>query len=239
MSSLSAALEREIRGGKFKAGDRLPTESDMSRTTGVSRTVVREAVASLRAAGMVETRRGAGAFVTATTEWQRVQPAMLRSTLDDIVAVLELRLAMEVEAASLAAIRHDSADLRELEAILYSAGDTPEWRMQVSIDLRFHKAISAATKNKYFTDFMEFLGDFAFPRRHFGDSTARLYHTQDHGRQIESEHRAIFEAIKSRDGALASAQMRSHLAGSRARYQEMLKTAEAMPGAPPKGRGGD
>lgn len=222
VSSLSAALEREILSGRFKIGDRLPTESELSRTTGVSRTVVREAVAALRASGLVETRRGAGAFVTAQAERPRVGPGMMRATLDDILSVLELRLAVEIEAVSLAAVRHTDEDIRVMSSILDGMSEGPrDWSRAVAADLAFHAAIAVATHNKYFVDIISYLGEFAFPRRHLDPATASAYHLEDHSDRIEIEHRAILDAIRQRDGALASAEMRRHLAGSRARYKAM------------------
>lgn len=222
VSSLSAALEREILSGRFKVGDRLPTESDLSRAAGVSRTVVREAVAALRASGLVETRRGAGAFVTAQVELPRVGAGMMRETLDDILSVIELRLAVEVEAASLAAARHTETDMRSMTSILdrmdEAAGD---WSRAVAADLTFHRAIAAATRNKYFVDFINYLGEFAFPRRHLDPATSSAYRLEDHTDRIGVEHRAILDAINQRDTALAAAVMRHHLAGSRARYRAM------------------
>lgn len=224
VSSLSAALEREILSGRFKTGDRLPTEGELTRTTGVSRTVVREAVAALRASGLVETRRGAGAFVTAQAERPRVGPGMLRATIDDIVSVLELRLAVEVEAASLAAARHSESDLRSLSQVLDGTMEAPaDWSRAVAGDLAFHRGIAAATRNKYFMDFVEYLGEFAFPRRHLDPATASAYRIEDHSERINAEHRAILEAIRHRDSALASAEMRRHLSGSRARYKAMTE----------------
>jgi GntR family transcriptional regulator, transcriptional repressor for pyruvate dehydrogenase complex len=225
VSSLSTALEREILSGRFKVGDRLPTEADLSRTTGVSRTVVREAVAALRASGLVETRRGAGAFVTAQAEHPRVGPGLMRATLDDILSVLELRLAVEIEAVSLAAQRRTDADMADMTAILDGMAEMPrDWSRAVASDLAFHRAIAAATRNKYFVDFVNYLGEFAFPRRHLDPATSSAYRLEDHTDRIEAEHRAILEAIRSRDSALAGAEMRRHLAGSRTRYKAI--TAE-------------
>ncbi|MGK9230338.1 FadR family transcriptional regulator [Inquilinus limosus] len=222
VSSLSTALEREILSGRFKVGDRLPTESELSRTTGVSRTVVREAVAALRASGLVETRRGSGAFVAAQAAPPRIGPAVLRATLDDILSVLELRLAVEVEAAALAAARHRDDDIRAMSVALERGeAAAKDWRRLVAADLAFHKAIAAATQNKYFADFIDHLGEFAFPRRHLDPSAASAYGLADHQERIEAEHRAILEAVRQRDSALASAEMRRHLAGSRARYKAM------------------
>lgn len=224
VSSLSAALEREILSGRFKIGDRLPTESQLSKTTGVSRTVVREAVAALRASGLVETRRGAGAFVTAQATQPRVAPGMMRAMLDDILSVLELRLAVEVEAVSLAAARHTEDDIRTMTDILDGMNETPsDWSRAIAADLAFHKAIATATRNKYFVDFINYLGEFAFPRRHLDPATTSAYRLEDHTDRIEAEHRAILQAISQRDSALASAEMRRHLAGSRTRYKAMTE----------------
>src|SRR5690606_25266292 len=108
VESLPAMIARQIYekvvAGQLKAGDRLPTESELSESFGVSRTVVREAIAQLRHEGIVETRRGVGAFIT---EPERRQ--FLR--LDDLSlnepeafrSLFQLRSVLEVEAAGLAA----------------------------------------------------------------------------------------------------------------------------------------
>src|SRR5690606_15581682 len=80
------SLEREIVEGRYRPGDQLPTESAMAAGAGVSRTVVREAVASLRAAGLVETRQGAGAFVLPHVRRPGL-PGIERNQLEDIIAV--------------------------------------------------------------------------------------------------------------------------------------------------------
>jgi GntR family transcriptional repressor for pyruvate dehydrogenase complex len=100
----------------------------------------------------------------------------------------------------------------------------------VAADLAFHRAIAAATRNKYFADFIEHLGEFAFPRRHLDPATASAYRIEDHSGRIDIEHRAILEAIRRRDSALASAEMRRHLGGSRARYKAMTESDPQGPG---------
>src|SRR5215510_7910706 len=100
-SELVARLTDDITSGKIPPGSRLPTEQELIAATGVSRTVVREAVAALRADGLVITRQGVGAFVP-----QNARPPLriefdqlsLRAVLD----VMELRTGIEIEAAGLA-----------------------------------------------------------------------------------------------------------------------------------------
>ena len=99
-------LAEQIMSGKLPAGAKLPSEQEMMRGMGVSRTVVREAVAALRARGLVITRQGAGAFVDRAASRQPyvIDPDGLGS-LDSVLDILELRMAVESEAAAIASER--------------------------------------------------------------------------------------------------------------------------------------
>ena len=99
-------IKKEIGAGRLAPGARLPTEQELMAAMGVSRTVVREAVAALRADGLVTTRQGSGAYVAADVSRVpfRIDPEGL-SSIEDVLEVMELRLAIEVEAAALAAER--------------------------------------------------------------------------------------------------------------------------------------
>ncbi len=99
-------LAEEITSGKLAGGAKLPSEQEMMTAMGVSRTVIREAVAALRARGLVVTRQGAGAFVNPDNSRQpyAIDPDGLGS-LSGVVEVLELRMAVEAEAAAIASER--------------------------------------------------------------------------------------------------------------------------------------
>src|SRR5258707_11235383 len=111
---LVARLSEDIPSGKIAAGSQLPTEQALIAATGVSRTVVREAVAALRAEGLVVTRQGIGAFVPEHArrplriDFDQLSP--LRAVLD----VMELRTGIEIEAAGLAAERASPAQIRRI-----------------------------------------------------------------------------------------------------------------------------
>src|ERR1700736_1845959 len=113
---------------------RLPTEQQMAGAMGVSRTVVREAVAALRAEGLVTTRQGAGAFVA--TEIGR-RPFRLAvgglPSVAEVLEIMELRLSVEVEAAGLAAARASPAAKREVGEAL-AAVDTAIGRGESAVD---------------------------------------------------------------------------------------------------------
>src|SRR5262250_2589409 len=98
---LTERLTSEIISGKLPAGSRLPTEQALIAATGVSRTVVREAVAALRAEGLVVTRQGVGAFVPENARRPLRIDVDPLSPLRAVLDVMELRTGIEIEAAGL------------------------------------------------------------------------------------------------------------------------------------------
>ena len=106
MNDFSAKIQR----GLYLPGEKLPTEPEVMAEQGVSRTVVREAMSRLQAAGLVETRHGIGTFVLVQENGPsfRISPDQL-GTLRDVIALLEFRISVETEAAALAAIRRSEA----------------------------------------------------------------------------------------------------------------------------------
>lgn len=224
VSALTELLRKEIVDGRLQPGDQLPTEAALAARAGVSRTVVREAVASLRAGGLVETRQGAGAFVLSPGARLSRLPQVGRNEIEDILSVLELRLAVEVEAATLAAMRRTDEDIQHLDAALASLEAAQEKHDPgLGADVAFHHAIAMATHNPYFAPFLANLGESAMPRARLARNTAEPSGLGDYLGLVLNEHRAIRNAVLARDAALAAAAMRSHLAGSRTRYAAMLK----------------
>jgi DNA-binding FadR family transcriptional regulator len=112
---LVRALGDRVRDGRLAPGSKLPTEAQIVGEFGVSRTVVREALSQLQAAGLVRTRHGVGTFVVGPGRDGvfRIGPQQLE-TLRDVVAVLELRIGVETEAAALAAQRRTELQLAQL-----------------------------------------------------------------------------------------------------------------------------
>ena len=140
---LTQRLAAEILSGRLQPGARLPTEQELSIATGVSRTVVREAVAALRADGLVMTRQGLGAFVPADVQRRpfRIDPDEVKSA-KDVLQILELRMGVEVEASGLAAERRTSDDLTRIEAALKSIeAEIEAGGNAVDADFQFHLAI--------------------------------------------------------------------------------------------------
>jgi GntR family transcriptional regulator, transcriptional repressor for pyruvate dehydrogenase complex len=217
-------LRAEIASGRLVPGARLPTELKMQAAMGVSRTVVREAVAALRAQGLVVTRQGLGAFVASEGQPRpfRIDPGGLQS-IGAVLDVMELRMAVEVETAGLAAERATPARVRAINDALAAAEAAIERdEAAVGEDFLLHRAIAGATGNAHFEQFLEFLGRFIIPRRSIrvepGLPAARRAYLD----AIQSEHRAIAAAIAAKDGAAARAAMRSHLVNGRERYRRLM-----------------
>ncbi len=220
-------LGEKIRSQQLRTGDKLPTESAIMQAYGVSRTVVREALSKLQAAGLVETRHGVGTFVLPprAAGMFRLDPADIATTVD-VLAVLELRISLETESAGLAALRRTEDHLAgmrqaldEFESSVAAAGDS------VSADFRFHLQIAQATGNPYFADIMSHLGTTIIPR-------TRVNAIRNHDRRgeylarVNREHEEIYAAIARRDPDSARAAMRIHLTNSRERLRLAQQVAQ-------------
>jgi DNA-binding FadR family transcriptional regulator len=223
---LIARLSNDITTGKLAPGARLPTEQEMMAAAGVSRTVVREAVAALRAEGLVVTRQGVGAFVAADVQRRpfRIDPDGLRS-ISEVLNVLELRMGVEIESAGLAAERASPVAVRRIGAAL-KAIDRAFARGEAGVDedVAFHRAIAMATGNSQFPRFLEFLGRFVIPRRTVRPVAERTEEQRTYLASIQEEHRTIFAAIRDGDAAAARSAMRRHLVHSRERYRSLAAT---------------
>ena len=223
-SELITRLSEAINSGTLLPNARLPTEHEMIASFGVSRTVVREALAVLRAEGLVETRQGSGVYVASDLLRRpfRIDPEGLQS-IAEVVQVLELRIAVETEAASLAATRRKKTDLERIAAAMEAFEEAVE-RGQSAIDedYEFHCAIGAATGNTYFSSFLGFIGRLIIPRRtvtvEAENGGRRRYLTR-----VLSEHEGIQRAIEAADAGDARRAMRVHLRLSCQRYQRLAR----------------
>jgi len=225
-----AFISDDIRAGALTPGDKLPTESEIMRLQGVSRTVVREAISHLQAAGLVETRHGIGTFVLAPPPAQRLglDPGTV-VTMRDVLAILELRISLETEAAGLAASRRSDEQLALLRGALddflhccKTGGDT------VGADVRFHLLIAQASGNRYFHDILDHLGTNIIPRARL--NSARLAHDEPaaYMDRVNREHDDILNAITRQDPEAARAAMRTHLSNSRERLRRAQEAFEAQ-----------
>lgn len=225
-SQLVRTLTERVAKGALKPGDKLPSEQELIEEFHVSRTVVREAISSLRAAGLVATQQGVGAFVLqAAAEPFRIDETSL-DLIKEVINVLELRIALEAEAAALAAQRRHPeqveamrAALDRMEAAIAASEDA------VASDLEFHQIIAEATGNTHFTHLFNYLGALMIPRarvqtfRFFADDRTEYL------RRVNREHEDIYQAIARQDADAARSAMRLHLSNSRERLRKAMEFA--------------
>lgn len=192
---------------EWKPGEKIPKEADIMKAHGVSRTVVREALQRLQASGHVQTKHGVGTFVLSKRGSQTMDLSF--DHLNDAVEILELRLSLEAEVASLAAKRRSPEQLLEIRQALdeLQGIDRNGRAADASLaDLKFHLAIAKAAKNHYFVDIMQHLENSLMPRKRI--NVGRVNH----------EHEEIYAAIERGDSDAARAAMRIHLINSRERF---------------------
>jgi GntR family transcriptional repressor for pyruvate dehydrogenase complex len=216
-------LAEQIISGKLPAGAKLPSEQEMMRGMGVSRTVVREAVAALRARGLVITRQGVGAFVDRDPGRQQyaIDPDGLGS-LDSVLDILELRMAVESEAAAIASERATLAQIKTIgEAHRVFRRAITSGERAIKEDFAFHQAIALATQNTRFVEFLDFLGRLIIPRQSIRSFEGNPEGPRQYLGRIEKEHEAIFQAIGAHSPKKARDAMRGHLVKSRERYREL------------------
>lgn len=220
------ALAAPIHSGQLKPGDKLPTESEIMQQLGVSRTVVREAVSRLQASGLVETRHGIGTFVSDPADTPLQIPLSAVTTAVDALRLLELREAVEVEAARLAAQRRSAAQLQEIRQALdtlrsLEAATISDPQQTVDADYAFHRAMADATGNPYFQEFLKHLGRAAIPRARLSiDLKAHARYL----RSLNKEHERLYQAIAAQDADAAAKAVRFHLGNSRMRLERALQT---------------
>lgn len=212
-------LSEEIESGRLAEGDKLPTEVELVRQLGVSRTVVREAVSRLRNAGLVEPRQGLGVFVMP----RRTRPLDLEAEAADtkskVLQIVEVRRAMEGEAAHLAAARATPGDLARMrqaldaiDAAVASGGDG------VDEDLAFHQSIAESTGNTVMVSTVRYLGEVL--RSGIRVTRANEARRGDFIEAVRQEHHAILAAIEAGDGTAARTAARRHMKHAAARLQD-------------------
>ncbi|WP_227982831.1 FadR/GntR family transcriptional regulator [Nocardia spumae] len=194
-----------VKAGEWQLGHRLPGETTLAAQLGVGRSTLREAIRELAGQGVLESRQGAGVFVTAldiVEDWD----AILRRA--DIRAVIEARVAIEAEAAALAARRRTPADLRAMRralSIRAEAGDSVDHL--VDADTAFHRTVIVAAHNEILLQ----LFDAFVPRlRRAMSEMLRIRPMVDPAADHRA-HEVLFDAIRARSAETAATASRVHL----------------------------
>lgn len=216
----------KIRSGELGPGAQLPTEADLCGSFEVSRTVVREAVARLRSEGLVIPRQGKGVFVSEAPLGSFTIPDQDLDALPQTLALLELRMGVEVESAGLCAERCTDEEARAIRAEMERVDAThPDpTSTQVHYDHDFHLLIARGSHNPQIADFLGYLSQQIGPRLRLGYILVPALKDEYFDR-IHDEHSAVVAAIESRNADQAREAMRSHLSNSLERLRALGKAA--------------
>jgi GntR family transcriptional regulator, transcriptional repressor for pyruvate dehydrogenase complex len=218
-------LRKRISAGDYGASGKLPTESQLTGIFGVSRTVVREAIAALAADGLVQPRQGAGVFVVgnAASAFSAIG-AESSNKISVALNVLEVRMGIEIESAGLAALRRSSSQ----DAAIQEAWNEFERQIKAGTptgktDFAFHRAIAAATNNPFYIEVLDGLGSRTIPCDVASPWGTESVLTLEYQQGLQQEHLVILKAISSQDAAAAREAMRQHLWRSQERYRQRLR----------------
>ncbi len=208
-----------IKRGEVVPGEKMPSERTLAAKLSVSRTSVKEAFSVLESSGIVEIKQGSGVYLLENTieDIMNKLRALIRGQSANMVELMELRQAVEVDIAYYAAHRRNQQDIVGLEqfylqleqAVLANSLAAEE-------DLAFHMYIARIARNQLLAQVMNMVSDQVLIG--LEDSRARSLDIPGQSEQILQEHRAIFKSIQEGEPSSASAAMREHLKNVKQRY---------------------
>jgi DNA-binding FadR family transcriptional regulator len=197
-------LADRIRAGEWAVGTRLPGENSLAAQFSVGRSTIREAIRQLAGRGVLTTRQGAGVFVASVEPTESWDDLLVRA---DIAEIVEARIAIESEAAALAARRHTPVDLDAIRAALAQRLGHGRLSEHVDADTAFHRAVVAASHNAILVEMFDgFVPRVRTAMTELLDLTPDFDDTADH-----AAHAALVDAIEGRDVDEARRLSRDHL----------------------------
>ncbi|MCI2237156.1 FadR family transcriptional regulator [Paenibacillus sp. TRM 82003] len=208
VAEVARQLTEFLASGEFPPGSRLPPERQLAESLGVGRSAVREALAALEILGLVTVRPGSGTYIR--DSMSELLPTTLSWGLmlagDHTAQLSEVRSALEVQAASLAAQRITDEDLELLRGHVEAMeDDLDDLEAFVAADAMFHGLIGRSTGNDALGDLLQTIRSLlrVWVERHLRD--------REQAEVASREHRAVFEAIAARDPDAAERAMRAHM----------------------------
>lgn len=212
-------LTQKIRNGEYKAGDKLPSETDLAEKYNVSRNTVRSAINKLATLNMVETFQGKGTFVKDVDFSKRIEllvPQLFRDS-SDYMTLMNLRLAVESQAAGMAAIRATYEDVRELESIIEELEAHKDDLNYCAVhDITFHMKIVEVSGNQLFCSLIQMI-------RSMLDDVLADFITEFGNYESIISHRRILDGIKEANQDVTREAMRRHIQTVIDRYVALAK----------------
>lgn len=208
-----------IGDGSWSPRSRLPSETELARRFGMSRPVIRQALAKLRDAGLIQSRQGSGSFVIGPPEAVEQPPERVAfpaiGSIADITAFVSFREGMEGEIAATAALNRSQADLSAILGVLGRFREKRALGERPQDDFAFHLAIAEATGNPFYVNSLSSL------REQMMMGMGLLWNfsadSADFRGVVAGHHEAIYDAIRRQDAEAARDAMRQHLRWASAR----------------------
>jgi GntR family transcriptional repressor for pyruvate dehydrogenase complex len=210
--------------GALQPGDRLPPEKELSENLGLSRSSLREAVKALELIRVLDVRRGDGTYVTS------LEPNLLLEVMTFVVDLhsdhtildlFEVRRLLEPSAAAMATLRATADDIARLTTMLDEVGPYTGVEALVAHDVKFHGFISKLSGNAYLSTLLESLSGHTL--------RARIWRglTEEHSvERTLAEHRAIVDAMSSRNADLVRSWTTVHISGVESWLRRAGQTSE-------------
>jgi GntR family transcriptional repressor for pyruvate dehydrogenase complex len=206
---VAAQLSDQISEGRWKPGEKLPSESELCFALNIGRSTLREALKSLAFVGMVQMRPGEGTYVIEGSGLliERIMARGLLKTEKELQDVVEARLVLEAETAALAAERAEPADLEQLDALMSEMKQSivGQGRPYVDLDVEFHLAIARCAKNQML---YELLSPIRGVLKEWISKSQELPGIQQNAHR---QHAVILSAVRKREPEKARHAMRTHL----------------------------
>lgn len=207
---LRDAILDKLHSGQWRAGDRLPTERELSDQHGVSRTTVRKALLELKQQGLIAQTVGSGTYVAEHAGLRLGQRVVQDSSQTTSPAeLMEARLALEPAIIEMAIRNANAADLRRMERCCAEAEQAQTLEAFEHWDAELHQAIADAAHNSFVANVFQLMktvraqGDWGQLKKKSVTPERRLAY--------QAEHRAIVDALRERDAARAREHTLAHL----------------------------
>jgi GntR family transcriptional repressor for pyruvate dehydrogenase complex len=207
VTSVVEKLRQALARGQWRTGDMLPGQRELAEQLGISRPSLREAVTVLETLGLVRSLPGKGVLVL-DADAVIPEPGMDTSAAASLADVLELRYTLEPFIVGLVAQSANSQDVGQLRLTLMDmrealeAGDS---EAGVKAYIAFHEALFTLTTNPIFQSVVQQTGNA------LKQSADMLRNSPEHLAARLKENEAVVRAIRERNSAQASAQMRQHI----------------------------
>ncbi|MGO0063393.1 FadR/GntR family transcriptional regulator [Brevibacillus fluminis] len=211
---ITEQIKQQIIRGELKAGERLPSTKELAERFGVGRSSMREALSALKAMGLIDIRQGGNSTVIGPSQ-QETAPipglAHLQTNKQTVLELLEARKALEVSNAGIAATKATETDIRQLAAIVSQMemhigneeiGEQTDWQFHSTLVQATHNSIMVSLFTSISTQMESAIRD---TRR------IELYANKSVSQRLYEEHRAIYEAVRTRDAESAQRTMNEHL----------------------------